>query len=172
MEKTFSITEVAKIMGMTLKVVRRFVASGELKTTKKNNTYSVSEEDLEAFKKYIEDGEHQKHAQEVADSFKHAEQGDLFGGTEYAAQDIVTKKGDIVNWADINQYWDNPTKSEMTFVDLFCGAGGLSKGLEMSGLEGICGLDWFNEACMTYNRNFDHPFINGDIKDPENKKKF
>ena len=60
----------------------------------------------------------------------------------------------------------------MTFVDLFCGAGGLSKGLEMSGLEGICGLDWFNEACMTYNRNFDHPFVNGDIKDPENKKKF
>lgn len=60
----------------------------------------------------------------------------------------------------------------MTFVDLFCGAGGLSKGLEMAGLEGICGLDWFNEACMTYNRNFAHPFINGDIKDPENKKKF
>lgn len=172
MDKTYSITEVAKIMGMTLKVVRRFVASGELKTTKKNNTYSVSEEDLEAFKKYIEDGEHQKHAQEVADSFKPAEQGDRFEGTEDAAQDIVTKKGDIVNWADINQYWDHPTKSEMTFVDLFCGAGGLSKGLEMAGLEGICGLDWFNEACMTYNRNFDHPFINGDIKDPENKKKF
>lgn len=60
----------------------------------------------------------------------------------------------------------------MTFVDLFCGAGGLSKGLEMSGLEGICGLDWFKEACMTYNRNFDHPFVNGDIKSPEVKAQF
>ena len=30
-------------------------------------------------------------------------------------------------------------------IDLFCGAGGLSKGLEMSGMEGICGLDWFDE---------------------------
>ena len=34
---TYNINQVAGIMGMTLKVVRRFVASGELKTTKKNN---------------------------------------------------------------------------------------------------------------------------------------
>lgn len=90
-----------------------------------------------------------------------------------------TGKGDIdnatpenVNWADIVTYWDNPSKSDMTFVDLFCGAGGLSKGLEMSGLEGICGLDWFTEAGMTYSRNFGHSFVNGDIKDPEVKHKF
>ena len=56
------------------------------------------------------------------------------------------KKGDDVNWADIDIFWDNPNKSNMTFVDLFCGAGGLSKGLELAGLEGICGLDFFKEA--------------------------
>ena len=60
----------------------------------------------------------------------------------------------------------------MTYVDLFCGAGGLSKGLEMAGLQGICGLDWFDEAGMTYERNFHHPFVNGDIKLPENKQIF
>ena len=49
----YSINEVAKMMGMTLKIVRRYVASGELKTTKNNNTYSISEEDFNAFKKYI-----------------------------------------------------------------------------------------------------------------------
>lgn len=38
------------MMGMTLKIVRRYVASGELKTTKNNNTYSISEEDFNAFK--------------------------------------------------------------------------------------------------------------------------
>lgn len=172
MEKSYNITEIAQIMGMTLKVVRRFVASGELKTSKKNNSYSVSEEDFEAFKKYVESGQHIKHQREVADSFKTVKQADLFKGTEYEAPDNYSKGGDVVNWADINEYWDNPSNSGMTFVDLFCGAGGLSKGLEMAGLEGICGLDWFNEACMTYNRNFKHPFINGDIKDPENKKKF
>lgn len=42
----------------------------------------------------------------------------------------------------------------------------------MAGLQGVCGLDWFKEACMTYNRNFNHPFVNGDIKDEETKKKF
>lgn len=173
MATTYTINEVANIMGLTLKVVRRFVASGELKTTKKNNCYSVSEDDLESFKKYIGDGKHVEHAQEVADSFKPTNpQIDMFEGTEFAVSRKTSNHGDIVNWADINAYWDNPTKSKMTFVDLFCGAGGLSKGLEMSGLEGICGLDWFNEACMTYKRNFKHPFINGDIKDPENKKKF
>lgn len=172
MERTYNITEIAKMMGMTLKVVRRFVASGELRTSKKNNTYSVSEEDFEDFKRYIENGQHTKHIKEVAESFKPIEQADLFKGTEFEAPSPVTKSGDIVNWVDINEYWDTPSKSEMTFVDLFCGAGGLSKGLEMAGLQGICGLDFFKEACMTYNRNFDHPFINGDIKEPENKKRF
>ena len=81
-------------------------------------------------------------------------------------------KSDNINWVDISKYWDKPSKSEMTFVDLFCGAGGLSKGLEMAGLQGICGLDWFDEACRTYNRNFNHSFINGDIKLQENKDLF
>lgn len=85
---------------------------------------------------------------------------------------VKGRKKDIVNWVDIRPYWDNPPQSAMTFVDLFCGAGGLSKGLEMAGLNGICGLDWFKEAGMTYERNFRHPFVNGDIKLPENKKRF
>ena len=79
---------------------------------------------------------------------------------------------DIINWFDIAPYWENPASSQMTFVDLFCGAGGLSKGLEMAGLQGICGLDWFKEAGETYERNFTHPFVNGDIKKPEIKQQF
>lgn len=76
------------------------------------------------------------------------------------------------NWVDITKVWNNVTVSNMTFVDLFCGAGGLSKGLEMAGLEGICGLDFFKEACMTYNRNFNHPFVNGDIRSEDIKQQF
>lgn len=171
-EKIYTINEVADKLGMTLKVVRRYVASGELKTSKKNNAYIITAEDFEAFEKYIAEGRDKAHAQAVADTFKPGTiQLDMFAGTEYEDLDYANK-GDKVNWIDINKYWDNPGQSQMTFVDLFCGAGGLSKGFEMAGLQGICGLDWFNEACMTYNRNFDHPFINGDIKDPENKKKF
>lgn len=171
--KCYSINEIAKLMKMTLKVVRRYVASGELKTTKINNTYSISEEDFTAFKKYINEGGDAKHAQKVADSFKTSAQTENSTTSETENTESSNPKTvDCINWADINKYWDNPGESEMTFVDLFCGAGGLSKGLELAGLEGICGLDWFYEACMTYSRNFDHPFINGDIKDPETKKKF
>ena len=85
---------------------------------------------------------------------------------------IESHAKDDVNWVDISKVWNNPGKSEMTFVDLFCGAGGLSKGLELAGLEGVCGLDWFDEACKTYARNFNHPFVNGDIKNHEKKKEF
>lgn len=170
-EKSYSITEVAKSMGLSLKIVRRYVASGELKTTKKNNCYSIAESDYKSFKKYIDKGGDIERAQKVADSFKPLAQQELF--PEMSKRIIYSgKKGDDVNWADIDIFWDNPNKSNMTFVDLFCGAGGLSKGLEMAGLEGICGLDFFKEACMTYNRNFSHPFVNGDIKDPNNKKLF
>lgn len=159
------------MMGMTLKQVRRFVASGELKTSKKSNSYVVTEEDFLSFKEYIEEGRHKLREQEVAKTFKQVEQGVPFEGTEYDNQ-TITKKKDCINWVDIIEYWEKPTQSKMTYVDLFCGAGGLSKGFEMAGLEGICGLDFFKEACMTYNRNFNHPFVNGDIKDPENKKLF
>lgn len=168
--KIYRITEVAEIMNMTLKSVRRYVASGELKATKKNNTYSISEESLNAFRKYLELGGQVTRANDIAKVFEPAAQLNLFGDDEYCP--CSNKSGDTVNWVDINRYWDCPSKSQMTFVDLFCGAGGLSKGLEMSGLEGICGLDFFKEACMTYHRNFRHPFVNGDIKDPSVKNLF
>lgn len=76
------------------------------------------------------------------------------------------------NWVDISNDWENPGDSSLTFVDLFCGAGGLSKGLEMSGMEGVCGLDWFKEAGMTYRRNFHHRHVEGDITLPEVKEEF
>ena len=79
---------------------------------------------------------------------------------------------DNVKWVDISTVWNKVTPSKMTFVDLFCGAGGLSKGLEMAGMQGICGLDWFKEAGMTYRRNFKHPFVDGDIKTQEQKDEF
>lgn len=152
---TYTINDIAHKMGMSLKTVRRYVASGELKTNKVNNTYVISHEDYLLFKEYIENNEHIKHLETLTD---------LFEVTEEIQKDI--------NWGDIRSWWDNTPLSDMTYVDLFCGAGGLSKGLEMAGLQGICGLDFFKEACMTYNRNFSHPFINGDIREEKNKTLF
>lgn len=162
--KTYTLNEVAEMLNLSLKQVRKFVSSGELKTTKEHNHYSVTQQDFDNFKNYIESDKHNIKLQEIADVFKSYNKN-----TEKTSKQ---EKSEETRWIDISKFWSNPPKSSMTFVDLFCGAGGLSKGLEMAGLEGICGLDWFNEACMTYNRNFDHPFVNGDIKNPEIKQKF
>lgn len=157
---TYSISEVAKLLGLSLKATRRMVASGQIATTKINNTYYI---DKEYFDSDIE---------QIKTASKQVEEN-LFGEqlSNYQINE-TKKKGDVVNWVDISKVWENPNQSEMTFVDLFCGAGGLSKGLEMAGLQGICGLDWFAEAGMTYKRNFDHPFVDGDIKQNEVKELF
>lgn len=160
MKDTYSISEVAKILGLTLKATRRMVASGRIATTKNNNTYCI---DKEYFDKNIE----------AIKNASKQETENLFGDelSNYTINENK-KKTDVINWADIAKVWDSPNQSEMTFVDLFCGAGGLSKGLEMAGLQGICGLDWFAEAGMTYKRNFNHPFVEGDIKQQDVKDNF
>lgn len=75
-----------------------------------------------------------------------------------------------VRWCDISQSWNAPSRSTMTFVDLFCGAGGLAKGLEEAGLEAICGLDYFKEAGATFRRNFTCGYVDGDVTLPETKE--
>ena len=43
---------------------------------------------------------------------------------------------------------------ELTSIDLFCGAGGLSLGLERAGFRPVLGLDLNRDACATYRRAF------------------
>lgn len=152
----YSIQEVAEKLYLSVKSVRRYIASGNLNSIKIGGAYRISSGALEQF---INDGSKNKNIHY-----------DLFGNI--VVDKLAKKKNDIVKWVDIKSFWDNIGASDMTFVDLFCGAGGLSKGLEMAGLNGICGLDWFEEAGMTYRRNFKHPFVNGDIKLKETKEFF
>lgn len=158
MNTVYNIQEVAKILKTTQKAVRRLVASGDLESSKSGTKYIITSEALDEYKEKSESAPN--------DTI----QLNLFG--EPDTEQTETYRPKSPNLADISTWWKDTPKSKMTFVDLFCGAGGLSKGLEMSGLDGICGLDWFKEACMTYNRNFEHPFVNGDIKSPEIKEQF
>lgn len=51
-----------------------------------------------------------------------------------------------------------------TFVDLFCGAGGLSLGLKNAGWRPALALDLWDDAVSTYRSNFDdHPCLNADV---------
>ena len=52
-----------------------------------------------------------------------------------------------------------------TFVDLFCGAGGLSLGLREAGWDAICAVDCWPDAVTTYRNNFpDHRCLEDDLR--------
>ena len=39
----------------------------------------------------------------------------------------------VITYTDISKYWNKKNKSNLVAVDLFCGCGGISKGLELAG---------------------------------------
>lgn len=175
----YTLDMVADRLNLSLKIVRRYVASGALVAYKEHSRYVVYENDLKDFE---QTGKPQSvkadnpHPSKSAHKETDNTQLLLFDLAPYVSERKArpgknSASSDNVNWADISPYWNNTTHSELTFIDLFCGAGGLSRGLEMAGLNGICGLDFFKEAGMTYRRNFKHPFVYGDITQPEIKKK-
>lgn len=179
----YSIDEIAAHLGMSVKSIRRHVAAGTLDSVKIGTTYRIPRAALLDFINR-ESQEHQPKydlfgnpifddvAVEVAPKAKEEKAPRKAKVRKQAVVGTEAACVDDINWADITQHWETPEPSEMTFVDLFCGAGGLSRGLEMSGLHGICGLDFFKEAGQTYSRNFDHPFVYGDITLQESKDKF
>lgn len=54
---------------------------------------------------------------------------------------------------------------KLTFIDLFCGAGGLSLGLEQAGLEGVLAVDHDEDSIATYRRNFAHSAYVGSVEE-------
>ena len=157
-----SIAEVATHLNLSIKTIRRHIASGELESVKIGNVYRIPKCAVENF---INGS---KETTRIA--------YDLFGEPINTASEpnrrIGARLTDSVNWADISNLWETSMQTDYTFVDLFCGAGGLSKGLEFAGMQGICGLDWFKEAGMTYRRNFHHSLVEGDITQPDTKELF
>lgn len=55
-------------------------------------------------------------------------------------------------------------------IDLFCGIGGLTKGLELSGIDVCAGIDIDNTCCFAYEHNNSAKFINYDITSLEAKQ--
>ena len=146
------IEDVAEKLNVSQKSVRRYIHSGKLKSNKIGGVHRVEESELQYFLNLsvYENGVEK----------------------ELEFTNPKSTKTDLVNWIDISEEWDNPTKSEYTSADLFCGAGGMAKGFEMAGFNQVCGLDWFKEAGMTYRHNFKHSLVEGDITSREIKDKF
>ena len=49
-----------------------------------------------------------------------------------------------------------PITETLNVIDLFCGCGGMSKGLTDAGLNIIAGIDIWDKAVESYNKNFEH----------------
>jgi DNA (cytosine-5)-methyltransferase 1 len=155
----YTIIEVASKLKVSQKTVRRLIASESLISLKIGNVYRIPRESLE---QYLHSGNDHYSINGSREEQKN----------KVRTRNYYSNQNDDVNWIDISKSWKKPKKSELTFVDLFSGAGGITKGFELAGLKGVCGLDWFEEAGQTYRNNFKHHFVNGDIKSPEVKQEF
>lgn len=51
-----------------------------------------------------------------------------------------------INFISIKDQWKQPSKSTLTFIDLFSGCGGITKGLMQAGLQPIAGFDFNKDA--------------------------
>jgi DNA (cytosine-5)-methyltransferase 1 len=59
---------------------------------------------------------------------------------------------------------NHSTAPELTVLDLFCGAGGLSFGLQKAGFRVLGALDSWEPAVRTYAQNFSHPIVQRNIR--------
>ena len=166
--KTLSINEIAKLTNKSVKFVRREVASGNLKSSKKGNKILIEESDYLSWNKTKD-----KNYEDYLNS------SDTIKSMKINKD---KKKNDIVNWIDISKEmkeidgWnDNKQIRDFNFIDLFTGAGGLSCGLTMAGMMPSGSAEIMEQAVETYKYNFSK--INGfnenvvirDIKEEEVK---
>ena len=54
-------------------------------------------------------------------------------------------------------------KNSINAIDLFCGCGGMSKGLTEAGINVIAGIDFWDKAINSYSKNFHHNAICEDL---------
>ena len=151
-EIMLSIDEIAKQTNMSVKFIRREVASGNLQSTKKHSKYRISRLDFERWK-----------------------------GTPQIISNTKSKakpKQDTVHWIDISTQmqntdaWANQYENNAyNVIDLFSGAGGLSCGLMMAGFTPIASAEILDSAINTYKYNIcaklgtKPHFMVGDISD-------
>jgi len=142
-----TIEQISQKTGISVKRIRRDIASGNLPSSKIKNRYYISEEDFENWS-YVDEG------------------------NVSADNNLSAKLSDIVNWVDVSNdikninAWANPDQMEdFNFIDLFSGAGGLSCGLVMAGFKPVASVEIMESAVATYNRNFGENAKPCDIRD-------
>ncbi|WP_294932081.1 DNA (cytosine-5-)-methyltransferase [Sulfurimonas sp.] len=76
----------------------------------------------------------------------------------------------VPNLIDSNKLLEGKIIEALTYIDLFCGAGGFSLGFDKSGFQNIFSIDIQKDFCETYQANFPkHKLIQKDITQLENE---
>ena len=129
-----TIAEASELCGKSKKTIRRAVAAGKLKSVKIQNKTRIEKTD---FDEWLTNG---------------------CCGTEREENSSI--KNDRINWLDISDVWHldgwkrKKDRTSYNFIDLFSGAGGLSCGLVMAGLNPIASVEIMPQAVATYEKNF------------------
>ena len=75
----------------------------------------------------------------------------------------INLNNNLLTQINLNNNVQNQPNLKLNVLDLFCGCGGMSKGLTDSGLNIIAGIDIWNVATNSYNQNFEHKAFNEDL---------
>lgn len=76
---------------------------------------------------------------------------------------ITIEKKDTYIENDEEEFTFNKKDNTINVIDLFCGCGGMSKGLTDAGLNIIAGIDIWDKAISSYKKNFHHQAICEDL---------
>jgi DNA (cytosine-5)-methyltransferase 1 len=154
MEDYFGIPHIAEKLSLSQKSIRRHIASGQIKAIKIGGSYRISASQLDHF-------------------LKDTKELDVGYSKKKSKITPLKKNIEETNWVTVRDLWPRKRFNDKPlFVDLFCGAGGITCGLEMAGFEGVMGLDILPAAIETYDHNNSHPGFLGDISKPEIKRQF
>ena len=96
MEQYYSIEEISKRLNLSQKTIRRHISSGKLNSFKIGGVYRIKESDIESF----------------IDGNRINNDGQINLFPEMGAvESSNTRRGDDVNWIEINKNWSKNSKN-------------------------------------------------------------
>ena len=144
--REYTITEIAKLSGLSRKDVRKHLIAQTLKNQPSTNGYKIDENELN---EWIEKPS-RDNLDKINSAFDCVNDSYSIQGDEFIEINI----GQL----PINDNWTTNILNGIKFADFFSGAGGLSLGLVLAGFEPVLGVEIDKEIYQTYKNNLGRRF--------------